>query len=237
VISTNESYKSGAMNRGQVPAAGVTVVRTGPDTSKLFRREADRTMRRGHEYLVHFHGVMGRQDGVEIVLETVREFLAIGRTDTFFNIMGSGDDWPRLRKLANEWGIDDFISMPGRVSDEDLFASMSSAVVGLSPDLPGPLNDVSTMNKTMEYMAFGLPVLSFDLKEARVSAGESAEYVQPATSYAFAVALAKLIDDPARRAVMGAEGERRAREQLDWRTQRPAYLSVYDRLIKRPGIK
>ena len=117
------------------------------------------TMLRGHDYLVHFHGVMGRQDGVEIVLETVREFLAIGRTDTFFNIMGAGDDWPRLRKLATEWGLDDFVFMPGRVSDEDLFASMSTAVVGLSPDLPGPLNDVSTMNKTMEYMAFGLPVL------------------------------------------------------------------------------
>jgi glycosyltransferase involved in cell wall biosynthesis len=167
----------------------------------------------------------------------VREFLAIGRTDTFFNIMGSGDDWPRLRKLATEWGLDEFIYMPGRVSDEDLFASMSTAVVGLSPDAPGPLNDVSTMNKTMEYMAFRLPVLSFDLKEARVSAGESAEYVQPATSYAYAVALAKLIDDPARRDAMGAEGERRAREVLDWRIQRPAYLSVFDRLITRPAGK
>ena len=233
VIATNESYKAVAMDRGPVPESGVTVVRTGPDTTKLHRRAGDHAMLRGHDYLVHFHGVMGRQDGVEIVLETVREFLKIGRTDTFFNVMGAGDDWPRLRKLATEWGLDDFVFMPGRVSDEDLFTSMSTAVVGLSPDMPGPLNDVSTMNKTMEYMAFGLPVLSFDLKEARVSAGESAEYVQPATSYAYAVALAKLIDDPARREQMGAEGERRAREVLDWRIQRPAYLSVFDRVLNK----
>ena len=175
---------------------------------------------------------MGRQDGVEIVLETVREFLAIGRTDTFFNIMGAGDDYPRLAQARRpSGGSDDFVYMPGRVSDEDLFASMSTAVVGLSPDPPGPLNDVSTMNKTMEYMAFGLPVLAFDLKETRVSAGESAEYVRPATSYAYAIALAKLIDDPARRSDMGEKGVRRAREELDWRIQRPAYLSVFARLI------
>ncbi len=206
VISTNESYKAVAMGRGGVPDDQVTVVRTGPDTSTLYRREADPALLRGRDYLVHFHGVMGRQDGVEVVLETVREFLAIGRTDTFFNIMGSGDDYPRLRRLAAEWGLDDFVYMPGRVSDQDLFASMSSAVVGLSPDAPGPLNDVSTMNKTMEYMAFGLPVLAFDLKETRVSAGDSAEYVRPATSYAYAMALAKLIDDPARRNDMGEIG-------------------------------
>ena len=231
VIATNESYKAVATTRGRVPQDRVTVVRTGPDTSTLYRRESDPAALRGHDYLVHFHGVMGRQDGVEVVLETVREFLAIGRTDTFFNILGSGDDYPRLRRLATEWRLDDFVHMPGRVSDEELFASMSSAVVGLSPDPPSPLNDVSTMNKTLEYMAFCLPVLAFDLKETRISAGESADYVQPATSYAYAMALAKLIDDPARRRRMGEDGERRAREELDWRIQRPAYLAVFERLI------
>lgn len=230
VISTNETYKTVAMTRGRTAEERVTVVRTGPDTSLLYRRESDPRLLRGHEFLVHFHGVMGRQDDVDIVLRTVREFLSIGRADTFFNIMGSGDDYPRLRKLATEYGIDDFIYMPGRVSDEELFASMSSAVVGLSPDTPTPLNDVSTMNKTMEYMAFGLPVLAFDLKETRVSAGKSAEYVQPPTAAAYASALAKLIDDPLRRKVMAAEGVRRARNELDWRIQRPAYVSVFDRL-------
>jgi glycosyltransferase involved in cell wall biosynthesis len=230
VISTNETYKTVAMTRGRLPEGHVTVVRTGPDTSLLYRREPDPRLLRGHEYLVHFHGVMGRQDDVEIVLQTVRDFLSIGRTDTFFNIMGSGDDYPRLRNLVTEYGIEDYVYMPGRVSDEELFASMSSAVVGLSPDTPSPLNDVSTMNKTMEYMAFGLPVLAFDLKETRVSAGRSAEYVQPPTAAAYAVALAKLIDDPVRRKAMAAEGVRRARSELDWRIQRPAYVSVFDRL-------
>jgi glycosyltransferase involved in cell wall biosynthesis len=235
VVATNESYKAVAMARGGVPEARVTVVRTGPDTSTLYRRDPDPKLRRGHRHLVHFHGVMGRQDGVEIVLQTVRAFLARGRTDTFFNIMGHGDDYPRLRGLVAEYGLGDFVYLPGRVSDDELFASMSTAVVGLSPDAPSPLNDVSTMNKTMEYMAFGLPVLAFDLRETRVSAGAAAEYVRPATAEAYATALAELIDDPERRERMGSEGERRAREQLDWRIQAPAYLTVFARLAGRPA--
>jgi glycosyltransferase involved in cell wall biosynthesis len=231
VISTNESYKSVATTRGRLPESRVTVVRTGPDTSVLRRREPDLAMLRGRDYLVHFHGVMGPQDGVDIVLEAIREFVLLGRTDTFFNVMGTGDEYPRLRKLVTDYDIEDFVFMPGRVSDEDLFASMSTAVVGLCPDPPGPLNDVSTMNKTMEYMAFELPVLAFDLEETRVSAGESAEYVRPATPQAYAAALAKLIDDPARREAMARFGVRRARNELDWRTQRPAYLSVYEGLV------
>ena len=231
VIATNESYKSVALTRGRLPDSRVTVVRTGPDTSVLHRREPEPALLHGRDYLVHFHGVMGPQDGVDIVLATIREFVLLGRTDTFFNVMGAGDEYARLRKLVTEYDLEDFVYMPGRVSDDDLFASMSSAVVGLCPDPPNPLNDVSTMNKTMEYMAFGLPVLAFDLKETRVSAGESAEYVRPATAQAYAAALAKLIDDPARRATMARYGEQRARTDLDWRTQRPAYLSVYQALV------
>jgi glycosyltransferase involved in cell wall biosynthesis len=230
VIATNESYKSVELTRGRLSSSKITVVRTGPDTSRLFRREPDILWLRGRTYLVHFHGVMGPQDGVDIVLDVVHDFVLSGRTDTFFNIMGAGDEYSRLRARATEFGIDDFIFMPGRVSDEDLFASMSTAIVGLSPDPPNPLNDVSTMNKTMEYMAFGLPVLAFDLKETRVSAGDSADYVQPATAQAYAAALAKLIDDPERRMNMASEGISRARDVLDWRTQRPAYLSVFERL-------
>jgi glycosyltransferase involved in cell wall biosynthesis len=236
VIATNESYKSVATTRGRLPKSRVTVVRTGPDTSVLRRREPRPALLRGHDYLVHFHGVMGPQDGVDIVLDAIREFVLLGRTDTFFNVMGTGDEYPRLRKLVTEFDIEDFIFMPGRVSDDDLFDSMSTAVVGLCPDPPSPLNDVSTMNKTMEYMAFELPALAFDLKETRISAGEGAEYVQPATPQAYAAALAKLIDDPARREEMARLGVQRARGQLDWRTQRPAYLSVYSGLIG-PGRK
>jgi glycosyltransferase involved in cell wall biosynthesis len=231
VIATNESYRDVATSRGRVPRERVTVVRTGIDISRMTPRDPRPELRRGRRHLVHFHGVMGPQDSVEIVLHTARIFLDAGRTDTFFNVLGRGDMYPRLRALATDLGVDDIVHMPGRVSDDDLFDSMSTAAVGLSPDLPNPLNEISTMNKTMEYMAFGLPGLSFDLKEARVSAEDSALYVSESTPEAYAKSLMYLLDHPRERAEMGRRGLQRAREQLTWDRQLTAYLSVYERVV------
>jgi glycosyltransferase involved in cell wall biosynthesis len=234
VTSTNRSYADVAVARGGKAPAEVTVVRTGPDPDRLKRRAPSPELRRGRQHLVAYLGVMGPQDGVDIVIQAADIVVnSMGRRDITFCLMGSGDMRPQLLAERDRLGLGDYVEMPGRVSDEVMADVLSTADLGLCPDPLNPLNEVSTMNKTMEYMAFGLPVLSFDLKEARVSAGESAEYVQPATSYAYAVALAKLIDDTARRAEMGAEGERRAREVLDWRIQRPAYLSVFDRVLSK----
>ena len=83
---------------------------------------------------------------------------------------------------------------------------LSTADVGLSPDPKNPLNDVSTMNKTLEYMAFELPVAAFDLLETRVSAGEAAMYAVPNLVESFAKVIVDLIDDEPRRKEMGRSG-------------------------------
>jgi glycosyltransferase involved in cell wall biosynthesis len=234
VIATNESYKRVAHDRGRLPADRVTVVRTGPDSDLLRAREPRPELRRGRRYLVHFHGVMGPQDSVDIVIRTVANFLSCGRTDTFFNVMGGGDMYDSVRALADELGVTDYVYLPGRVSDDELFDSMSTADVGLAPDLPNPLNNVSTMNKTMEYMAFGLPSVSFDLPETRVSAEDASEYVADPSPEAFAKAVMALLDNPERRAEMSEFGVRRARTALAWPIQAVAYRGVYGRLVGEP---
>src|SRR5204862_3175773 len=108
---------------------------------------------------------------------------------------------------------------------------LSTASVGLSPDPFSPLNDVSTMNKTMEYMAYALPVVAYRLTETVVSAADCAVYVEPGDVDGFADAIVDLLDDPERRALLGARGRRRAEQELDWRPQARAYLSVYNRLF------
>lgn len=231
VIATNESYKRVAQARGGVRSQQVTVVRTGPDTDTLRPREPRPELRRGHHHLVHFHGVMGPQDSVDIVIRTVAHFVNSGRTDTFFNVMGDGDTYESVRALARELGVVDYVYMPGRVSDDELFDSMSTADVGLAPDLPNPLNNVSTMNKTMEYMAFGLPSVSFDLPETRISAGHASEYVAEPTLDAFAEAIMALLDDPETRAAMADFGIKRARTVLAWPIQAEAYRDVYRRIM------
>ena len=234
VIVTNESYRSVALGRGHQRPEDVTVVRTGPDTSAMVAVPPDERYLRGHRHLVHFHGVMGPQDGVDVVLRAAAHVVhVLGRDDIMFGVCGKGDELDRMRELCAQLGLGGSVELPGRVDDDELFARMSTAVVGLSADPPGPLNDVSTMNKTMEYMSLGLPVLAFDLKETRVSAGEAARYVVPATPEAYGDALVALVDDPAAREQMGRAGRCRAVDVLDWSHQRAAYVGAFDLLTRR----
>jgi glycosyltransferase involved in cell wall biosynthesis len=237
VVSTNESYARIARERGGVPADRVSVVRTGPDTDRLRAGVARPELRHGHARLAAYVGVMGPQDGVDVVLAVADRIVhVLGREDVLFVLMGAGDCWSDLVAERDRLGLRGHVELPGRVSDEVLAAVLSTADVGLSPDPLNPLNDLSTMNKTMEYLAFGLPVIAFDLVETRVSAGEAARYADPRSEdpiAAYAEALLELLDDPVRRATMGRGGRERAEQVLAWRHQAPAYLAVYDDLTGR----
>ncbi len=235
VIATNDSYRDVALQRGAKRPGQVTVVRTGPDPERLRRASPDPALRRGRRFLCCYLGVMGPQDGVDLAVRAAHVLVRqLGRTDCHFALLGDGDCYEEVLALVRQLGLEDFVSMPGWASDEMVRSYLSTADVGLGPDPPGPLNDVSTMNKTMEYMAFELPVVSFDLKETRVSAGEAGVYVQGGDVAAFARAISDLLDDPDRRAAMGAVGRRRVEEDLAWHHQVDAYLGVYDKLLAEP---
>ena len=171
VIATNGSYRRVAIERGHKKAADVTVVSTGPDAERLRRGASDPALRRGRRYLVAYLGVMGPQDGVDNVLRAADLLVhQLGWDDVSFTLVGGGDCFDELVALRDELGLRGLRGVHGRVPDDVVARVLSTADVGLSPDPRNPLNDVSTMNKTMEYMAFGLPVVAFDLVETRVSA-------------------------------------------------------------------
>jgi glycosyltransferase involved in cell wall biosynthesis len=233
VISTNDSYRQLAMTRSGRAATDVTVVRTGPDPERLRRGEAEPALRRGRRSLAVYIGVMGPQDGVDIVLRAaaivVHEF---HRDDIAFTLIGSGDCFDDLVALRNELELADHVEFTGRAPDDLVGRIMSTADVGLSPDPKNPLNDVSTMNKTMEYMAFELPVVAFDLRETRVSAGDAAIYVKPNDVRDYATAIVDLMDDESTRAQLGKLGRTKVEQELAWSHQERAYLGVYQGLLE-----
>jgi glycosyltransferase involved in cell wall biosynthesis len=234
VIATNDSYREIAMTRGGKSGADVTVVRTGPDPQRLKPGEADPELRGDHRFLAAYIGVMGPQDGVDIVVRAADIVVnKLGRDDIAFTLIGSGDCFDQLVALRDELGLADHVEFTGRAPDELVNRILSTADVGLSPDPKNPLNDVSTMNKTMEYMAFELPVVAFDLRETRVSAGEAAVYVEPNDERAYAEAIVALMDDEPRRARLGKLGRARVEQDLAWSHQERAYVAVYDRLVAR----
>lgn len=235
VIVTNESYRAVALARGRKASESVTVVRSGPDPERMRRGTPRPELKAGRKHMCCYLGVMGPQDGVDLLLRSLRVLVHdLGRRDCHFALLGFGDCLQSLRGLASELDLDDWVTFTGRADDEMIRAYLSTADIGLSPDPKNPLNDVSTMNKTMEYMAFSLPGVAYDLTETRVSAERSAIYVEPNDIVAYARAISDLLDTPATAEVMGRIGRFRVEHDLAWQHQARAYVAVYDRLLGRP---
>jgi glycosyltransferase involved in cell wall biosynthesis len=232
VIVTNESYRQVAITRGGKRPQDVVIVRTGPDPDRMRRSEPDPLLRRDHQHLLIYIGVMGPFDGVDLAVRAMSHIVHVrGRTDVALTLIGDGDCRPALRSLAADLDLIEHVEFTGRAPDELVDRLMSTAAIGLSPDPKNALNDVSTMNKTMEYMSYELPVVAFDLVETRVSAQDAAVYATPGRIDEYADLVLALLDDEIRRKRMAAAGRRRVEDVLAWRYQIEPYLGVYDRLF------
>jgi glycosyltransferase involved in cell wall biosynthesis len=231
VISTNESYRAVAMGRGGVMPENVTVVRSGPDTATMRPGEPEPALRCGKRYLGVYLGIMGPQDGVDRLLRSWADLVHdLGRRDCHLALLGFGDCLEDLKVQAHELGLDDYVTFTGRADRQMIARYLSTADLGLGPDAKSPLNDVSTMNKTMEYMAYALPVVTSNLAETRVSAGDTAVYVDSDDERAFAQAVHEVLDDEDRRVDLAMRARSRVAEHLDWHSQSQAYVAVFDRL-------
>ena len=230
-IATNESYRQVAIARGRMAPERVFVVRSGPDLARLKRLAPDERLKRGRRYLVGYVGVMGRQEGVDYLLRAVHHIVfGVQRRDVHFGLVGGGTALEQMKSLAAELGVAEFVTFTGRVPERELLAMLNTADVCVNPDVANEMNDKSTMNKVMEYMALGKPIVQFDLTEGRFSAQQASLYARRNDAVDLATKIVELLDDPARRAAMGAFGRRRVEEQLQWRHEAPRLLAAYDAL-------
>ena len=231
-IATNQSYRAIAVERGRMNPDRVFVVRSGPDLSRVRSLPADPVWKSGRNFLVAYVGVIGKQEGLDLLLESVKHIRRTRhRDDIQFVIVGSGPELNNVKKLAAAFELDDSITFTGRVDDDTLFTVLSTADVCVNPDRPNAMNDKSTMNKIMEYMALGKPIVQFDLTEGRVSAGEASLYARNTDTADFGDKIIELLDDPAQRARMGAFGKKRIDGELAWDHEAAKLLSVYDTMF------
>jgi glycosyltransferase involved in cell wall biosynthesis len=227
-IATNESYKRIAIERGGMDPQRVFVVRSGPSLERLKVVPPVPALRNGRKYLVGYVGVMGRQEGIDLLLEGVRHIVhTLGRTDIQFGLVGGGTSLEEMKRLAATLGVADYVTFTGRVPDADLLDMLNTADVCVNPDVANEMNDKSTMNKIMEYMALGKPIVQFDLAEGRFSAGQASLYARRNDPVDLAEKIVELVDNPARRAAMGAFGSRRVENELEWRYEVPKLLKAY----------
>ncbi len=234
VISTNESYRSIAIGRGGKNPRDVFVVRSGPDLTRMKIVPPNPALKQGRKYLVGYVGVMGKQEGIDLLLQAVHHIVKqAGRSDIHFGLVGGGTELPAMRKLAQELGVAEYVTFTGRAPDDVLLEMLNTADLCVNPDRANDMNDRSTMNKIMEYMALGKPVVQFDLTEGRVSAGEASWYARPNDVVDLAQKITALLADENQRIHMGAIGRERVERVLAWQHEAPRLLAAYDHLLQR----
>ena len=232
-IATNESYREVALTRGGMRPQQVFIVRSSPDLAKIRRGLPQPELKRGRAFLVLYLGTMGPQEGVDLMLQSAEHIITKrGREDVSFVFIGGGSEIPRLKAQATASGIEPFVSFTGRIPDDELARYLSTADVCVAPDPKNPMNDKSTMNKILEYMAYARPVVLFDLTEGRRSAGDAALYARPNDPLDFAEQILKLLDSELLRRQLGELGRQRIEEKLNWEIEKKALLAAYETALK-----
>lgn len=232
-VVTNESYKDIAIGRGGMREDKVFVVRSGPDLSRVKPVPENPGWRNKRSYLVGYVGVMGHQEGIDLLLEAVRHLVyELDRRDIQFVLVGSGPALAELKQLSIQLGLEEYVHFTGRASDEVLLEVLCTADLCVNPDRVNAMNDKSTMNKIMEYMALAKPIVQFELVEGRVSAAGASVYARPNDPVDFAGKIVELLASPEKRQAMGQYGFDRVRTQLNWNESVPPLINAYCSVLR-----
>lgn len=233
-MATNGSFKEIAVRRGGMDPDDVFVVRSAPRVDIFLPGEGDASYRKGAGTVMGYVGVIGQQEGMDLLAEAAQHLIQdLGHTDVHFVIVGFGPELPEVERDVAEKGLSDYFTFTGALYGADLLAALNAVDIGVSPDPKNPMNDISTMNKIMEYMTLEKPSVQFELTEGRVSAGDAALYAAANDPKDFAAKLGWLIENPEEGKRMGLEGRKRVLEQLSWDHTVPQLLAAYDRIFEK----
>lgn len=231
-IATNETFKEIAIERGGMDANRVYIVRSVPDMQRFKRTQPDLSLKKDRKYLAGYVGIMGAQDGVDLLIEAMHDLVHVkGRRDVQCAIVGSGTELPNLQRMASQRGLDDYITFTGFLSGEPLLKAYSAFDIGVIPDPKNSYNDKISMNKVFEYMSLGIPFVSFDLIECKKASGGAALYARDNDPVSLGEQMTRILDDADLASALGQEGLMRARMLLKWENERARLLGAYDSVL------
>lgn len=233
-IATNESYKKIAMERGGKKEEDIFVVRSGPSLERLKIIPPVEVLKKGRKYLVGYLGVIGKQEGLNYLIEAAQYIIRErNRRDIHFICVGGGTELENIKALAGEKGVEDYFTFTGRVPDQQLLEALNTADVCVNPDEYNEMNRKSTMNKIMEYMALAKPIVQFDMDEGKFSAQEASLYAKPNDSKDLAEKILELLEDPGKRSRMGAFGYERVKNTLEWEYEKENLYKAYRKVFSK----
>jgi glycosyltransferase involved in cell wall biosynthesis len=233
-IATNDSYRQIAIERGGMKPENVYVVRSGPDLSRFKKVPANLAHKNGRKFMIGYVGVMGDQEGIDLLLESASHIIhTLERKDIQFCLVGGGPSLDALKALTSKLKLNDYVTFLGRAPDHDLFEVLSTADVCVNPDRVNPMNNLSTMNKILEYMTIGKPIVQFEVREGRISAGDSSLYAIKNDPIDFANKIIQLLEDNKLRAKMSEIGKDRVTQNFSWQMQIPNLIAAYQATARK----
>jgi glycosyltransferase involved in cell wall biosynthesis len=236
VVSTNESYKKIAIERGGKNENDVIVVRNGPDLAAIPDLRPNPGLLEGFRHLVGYVGIIGKQEGLENLLQAASHIVhEEKRSDIRFAVVGTGPHLKSLIRDAKAMRLERYVRFFGYVPDDLLYEILTTADLCVNPEFKNEFTDKSTMIKIMEYMSFRKPIVQFHTVESEFTAGEAAISIRNNDVIQFADAILALLDDPVRRKKMGEIGRERVEKLLSWQIQKKRLRAVYDRVILTPS--
>ena len=235
-MATNGSFREIAMRRGKMAPEDVFVVRSAPRIETFLPGPGDTGYRKGAAHVMGYVGVIGQQEGMDLLVQAAEHLIkTLGQTDVHFVIVGFGPTVGEVKQDVADRGLEAYFTFTGALYGNDMLEALNAVDIGVSPDPKNAMNDISTMNKVMEYMTLEKPVVQFDLTEGRVSAGEASLYARANDPVDFAQKIDTLIRDPQACARMGELGRKRVLEDLSWAHTTPQLLAAYDRIYGKAG--
>lgn len=237
-IATNESYRDIAIERGRMKPERVFIVRSGPRLDRVVIGPGDPRIRGAAQHIVGYVGVIGKQEGLDLLVGAVSHLVTqLGRKDAHFAIIGDGPELPAIKALASAKGVAGYFTFYGRVPDDVFLNVLNTSDICVNADRCCAMNDKSTMNKILEYMALGKPIVQFDLTEGRRSAGGASLYARPDNVADFAMKIDMLLGDPKLRSDMGAIGRERVVRQFSWAHSAPVLLRAYAKAFEPRPVR
>ena len=231
-IATNDTFKAIAVERGGMDPDRVHIVRSIPDLGRFRRMEPDRDLKKGRKHLVGYVGIMGAQDGVDLLVRAMADIVHNqGHDDVQCVIVGSGTELESLERLARDLGVAEHVTFTGFLSGEPLLKALSTFDLGVIPDPKNVYNDKISMNKVFEYMTLGIPFVAFDLDQTRKTAGEACLYAADNSPAGLARQILRLTEDAELAAATRAQGQRRLATELSWEREQAELLTLYERVL------
>ncbi|MFV0490442.1 MAG: glycosyltransferase family 4 protein [Pseudorhodobacter sp.] len=233
-IATNNSFRQIAISRGKMKSEDVFVVRSAPKVEIFQPGPGNRALRHGAQTVMGYVGVIGQQEGMDLLVLAAEHLIRrLGKDDVHFVIIGFGPMLEDMKADVEARGLTSHFTFTGALFGEEMLAALNAVDIGVSPDPKNSMNDISTMNKVMEYMTLEKPVVQFDLTEGLASASDASLYAQSNDPSDFAGKIAWLIDHPEEAREMGIKGRARVLEQLSWEHSVPPLLSAYHRIYTK----